>query len=135
MEAMSTGVIILVLAVTVIVGAYLLGVYFRRREADTRPNAPAARPLPKLFVSNAEREEQAVINWLLSQAFEQTGIKVADDKIAYGRIADAARQAVQELRSQPSASISLPFLTADASGPKHFEIRLTREVLKELARY
>lgn len=126
---------IVVIALLVIVVAYVLGVYFRQREAGPRPNPAAARPLPKLFVSSAEREEQAVINWLLSQAFEQTGIKVADDKIAYGRITEAARKAVQELRSQPSASISLPFLTADASGPKHFEIRLTREVLKELARY
>lgn len=131
---MSYIVVILVLAVVVIVAAYLLGVYVRRREAGASPPG-AGRPLPKLFVSSAEREEQAVINWLLSQAFEQTGVRVAEDKIAYSRIAEAARKAVQELRSQPTTRISLPFLTADASGPKHFEIRLTREVLKELARY
>lgn len=134
MDTMSYVVVIIVLAVVVVVTAYLLGVYYRRREGGDRPPS-AARPLPKLFVSNAEREEQAVINWLLSQAFEQTGVRVAEDKIAYGRIAEAARKAVQELRSQSTTNISLPFLTADASGPKHFEIRLTREVLKELARY
>ncbi|MCS6910540.1 MAG: Hsp70 family protein [Anaerolineales bacterium] len=131
---MSYIVAIVVLAVVVVIVAYVLGMYFRRREAGERPPS-AARPLPKLFISSAEREEQAVINWLLSQAFEQTGVRVAEDKIAYSRIAEAARKAVQELRSQPSTRISLPFLTADASGPKHFEIRLTREVLKELARY
>jgi len=131
---MSYVVVIIVLAVMVVVAAYLLGVYFRRREGADRPSS-AARPLPKLFTSSAEREEQAVVNWLLSQAFEQTGVKVADDKIAYGRILEAAHKAVKELQSQPTTSISLPFLTADASGPKHFEILLTREVLKELARY
>ncbi|MDW8328121.1 MAG: Hsp70 family protein [Anaerolineales bacterium] len=131
---MSSIVAIVVLAVLVVVVAYLLGRHFRRREAGERLPS-AARVLPKAFSSSAEREEQAVINWLLSQAFEQTGVRVAEDKIAYSRIAEAARKAVQELRTQPSTHISLPFLTADASGPKHFEIRLTREVLKELARY
>ena len=47
----------------------------------------------------------------------------------------AAQKAIRELQTQDVASISLPFLTADASGPKHFETRLTRAVIRELARY
>jgi len=85
--------------------------------------------------TSEDREVQVVIGWLLSQAFEQTGVKVADDKVAYQRIAEAARKAVQALKTQKSVTISLPFLTADATGPKHFETQLTREVIQELARY
>jgi molecular chaperone DnaK len=81
------------------------------------------------------RELQAVVSWLLSQAFEQTGVKVADDKIAYQRIVEAAQKALEQLKTQETATISLPFLTADAAGPKHFETRLTREAIQELIKY
>ncbi|MGQ0603359.1 MAG: Hsp70 family protein [Anaerolineales bacterium] len=124
--------LVLVTAVVIII-AYTLGVYFRRREGTATPNL--SRVLPKFLTSGAEREEQAVITWLCSQAFEQTGVKVAEDKVAFQRITEAAHKALRDLKSQADTTISLPFLTADTSGPKHFEIRLTRDVLKELARY
>jgi hypothetical protein len=133
MDGMSGLVTLVLVAVVVVIIAYALGVYFRRREGMPAPSLPLA--WPKFLTSGAEREEQAVIHWLCSQAFEQTGVKVAEDKIAYQRITDAARKAVRELKSQSDTTISLPYLTADASGPKNFEIRLTRDVLKELARY
>ena len=133
MNSVSVVVALVLLAVVIVGIAYALGVYYRRREGLPAPNFP--RPFPKLLGSSVEREEQAVTAWLCSQAFEQTGVKVADDKLAYQRIVDAARKAVHELKNQPEATISLPFLTADASGPKDFEITLTRDVLKELARY
>ncbi len=123
----------LILAVIVVAAAYVLGTALRRREGAT-PARPAAAPT-RLFVSQTDREEQAVVNWLLTQAFEQTGVKVADDKVAYGRVVEATRLALKDLRSRPVVTISLPFLTADAAGPKHFEIRLTRDVIKELVRY
>ncbi len=126
---------LLVIAVVVIVLAFVLGRLYQRREAQRTAAPPAREAAPRLFVLPGEREEEAVITWLLSQAFEQTGIKVADDKVAYQRIVEAARQALTELRRQPDTNISLPFLTADANGPKHFHIRLTRDTLKELARY
>lgn len=123
---------LLILALVVVAVAYGLGRYARRREAAaTRPAAAG----PKRFAPAANREEQAVITWLLSQAFEQTGVKVADDKVAYQRIVEAAQKALAELKTQPAATISLPYLTADAAGPKHFEIRLTRDVIRELVRY
>lgn len=131
---MNVGTLLL-LAVIVVVVAYALGVYWRRREGAPGSAPRAARPAPKLFASANDREEQAVVAWLLSQAFEQTGVKVADDKVAYQRIVEAAQKALRELKTQNAVTISLPFLTADAHGPKHFEIRLTRDVIRELVRY
>lgn len=133
MDGMNGLVTLVLVTVVVIIIAYALGVYFRRREGTAAPNL--SRVLPKFLTSGAEREEQAVITWLCSQAFEQTGVKVAEDKVAFQRITEAAHKALRELKSQADTTISLPFLTADTSGPKHFEIRLTRDVLKELARY
>lgn len=119
------------LALVVVAVAYGVGTYVRRREG-VAPRSKAA--LPKRFAAPADREEQAVVAWLLSQAFEQTGVKVADDKVAYQRMVEAAQNALRELKTQAAVTISLPYLTADASGPKHFEIRLTRDVIKELVR-
>lgn len=131
--------LLVVLAVIVVGIAYFLGRYLGMREGAGKPDTgrvvPAQRVIPKLFAPPEAREAQAVINWLLTQAFEQTGVRVADDKMAYERIANAAHKALGELKSQSAVTISLPFLTADANGPKHFEIRLTRDVIKELVRY
>jgi hypothetical protein len=131
--------VILVLAIVVAVVAYALAAYLNRRGGIGMPAMPRVLrvpPPPRLPGRvTEEREAQALVNWLLTQAFEQTGVRVADDKMAYQRIVESAHKAVQELKSRDSVTISLPFLTADASGPKHFEIRVTREVIQELARY
>jgi len=129
--------VILVLAIVVAVVAYALGTYLNRRGGmPAMPRVLRVQPPPRLPGRvTEEREAQALVNWLLTQAFEQTGVRVADDKMAYQRIVESAHKAVQELKSRDSVTISLPFLTADASGPKHFEIRVTREVIQELARY
>jgi len=113
-----------------------LGVYLRRRQ-DDRPLEGALLPGRRVVVAEAtpDREVNVVVNWLLSQAFEQTGIRVADDRLAYDRIVTAAQKAVEQLKKEPAADISLPFLTADASGPKHLEARLTREMIQELVKY
>ncbi len=128
--------IILGLAVVVVVAAYALAMYLNRRSGIPAAPRPLRAQAPRLLGrTSGDRETQAVVNWLLTQAFEQTGVRVADDKLAYQRIVEAAHKAVQELKTRETTTISLPFLTADASGPKHFEIRLTREVIQELARY
>jgi molecular chaperone DnaK len=101
--------------------------------APRPPRAQAPQRLPGRV--SGEREARALINWLLTQAFEQTGVRVADEPLAYQRIVEAAHKAMQELKTRDGVVISLPFLTADANGPKHFEIRVTREVIQELARY
>jgi molecular chaperone DnaK len=51
---------------------------------------------------------------------------VADDALARERIAQAAVKAMEELRTDGSATVSLPFLTADAQGPRHFSVRVKR---------
>jgi hypothetical protein len=132
-------VLIVVVVLVVVIGAYALGTYLRRRQDDRPSEAPA--PLvrsprrPAVIIDSPNREVQVVVNWLLTQAFEQTGIRVADEKLAYERIVNAAQKAVDELKTQDSADISLPFLTADVSGPKHLEARLTRDMIRELVKY
>jgi hypothetical protein len=130
-------VIVVVLVIIVIAAAYALGVYVRRQQEGlpdyVRPVTPAAKAAPAKNLN--DREVRVVVNWLLSQAFEQTGVKVADDKLAFQRIVEAADKAVRELKTQPVVTISLPYLTADASGPKHLEARITREMIAELAKY
>lgn len=124
---------IILLVVLVSVVAFVLGRYFARRDA-VQPYAVKAK-LPKPISAPLSSPERLVADWILSQAFEQTGIKVSEDPLAHQRVVEAARKAVTELRSQPEALIQLPFLTADASGPKHVELTLTRAVLDELVRY
>ena len=144
------------LAVIVVVVAYGLGRWMQTMDkaAHKRPvegkarftTAPPEKPAAATAVTAAaaakpelpvddERRLQVVIDWLLTQAFEQTGVRVADEQLAYQRIVEAAQKALRDLQTQEVASISLPFLTADANGPKHFEARLTRAVIRELARY
>jgi hypothetical protein len=129
--------VIIALAVLVVAIGYAAGVYWRNRQGIMPPppppgmkktaSGPAAPPI-------SDREVRAVVSWLLSQAFEQTGIRVADDRLAYQRIVEAAQKAVVELKQQDSCEVSLPYLTADASGPKHVEARLTREMIEELVK-
>ena len=73
-----------------------------------------------------ERESHPLVNWWLDRASEQTGVRVADDPLARQRIVDAAVKAMEDLRTGGTATISLPFLTADARGPKHFGIQFKR---------
>ena len=110
-----------------------LGYYLRPRKSSPRAPAPVTPSATDRFLAPEQRERQALINWLLSRAFEQTGVKVADDPMARQRVVEAAQKAVEELRSQTSVKVSLPFLTADASGPKHFEVHLTRDTFNGLA--
>ena len=131
-------VILLLLSVVVVIAvAYALGTYMRRRQ-DSGISFVGPFPTPEKSTpvnSIHDREVRVVVNWLLSVAFEQTGVKVADDKLAFERIVSAADKAVRELKAEPVVTVSLPYLTADASGPKHLEARLTREMIVELAKY
>jgi hypothetical protein len=75
-----------------------------------------------------------VVDWLLNQASVQTGMRLVDDPMVYERISKAAEKAMRELFAQEAVTISLPFLTADGNGPKHFQTQLTRPVVDDLAR-
>ncbi len=129
--------VLVVLAFLVVVLAYAAGMYWRRRQGVFPPPPPPGlnkKPGGLVAAPVSDREVRAVISWLLSQAFEQTGIRVADDRLAYQRIVEAAQKAVVELKNHDTFDVSLPYLTADASGPKHLEARLTREMIEELVK-
>ena len=79
--------------------------------------------------------DQRIINWLADGfAAENGGIDLRKDKMALQRLKEAAEKAKIELSGTMSSSISLPFITADATGPKHLEATLTRAKFDELTR-
>jgi molecular chaperone DnaK len=67
-----------------------------------------------------------LMNWLIAEFKKETGIDVAKDKMVLQRLKEAAEKAKIELSSTMETEINLPFLTADATGPKHLNVRLTR---------
>ena len=79
--------------------------------------------------------DQRIINWLADGfAAENGGIDLRKDKMALQRLKEAAEKAKIELSGTMSSAISLPFITADATGPKHLEATLTRAKFDELTR-
>jgi molecular chaperone DnaK len=74
-----------------------------------------------------------VVEWLLEQFFSQHSIDVSKDRVVMQRLRDAAERAKVALSSALEADIHLPFLLADASGPKHLQCTLTRATLEALA--
>lgn len=76
--------------------------------------------------------DRVVINYLAEEFKKESGIDVADDKAAMQRLRDEAEKAKIELSTANEVDINLPFLTADAEGPKHFEHKLTRAKLESL---
>ena len=79
--------------------------------------------------------DDRIVNWMADQfAIENGGIDLRKDKMAHQRLKDAAEKAKIELSGVMSTAISLPFITADATGPKHFEATLTRAKFDELTR-
>ena len=73
-----------------------------------------------------------IVNHFVEQFKKESGIDVKDDKAAMQRLKEEAEKAKKELSTTEVADINLPFLTADADGPKHFEYKLTRAKLIEL---
>ena len=79
--------------------------------------------------------DNEIINWLVAEFKKETGIDLANDKMAYQRLKDAAEKAKKELSTLMETSISLPFITMDATGPKHLEMKLTRAKFNDLTRH
>jgi molecular chaperone DnaK len=73
-----------------------------------------------------------VMEWLIGEFRKDTGIDVSKDKMVIQRLKDAAEQAKIELSNRQEATINLPFLTADASGPKHLQKSLTRAKFEQM---
>src|SRR5258708_26147025 len=75
-----------------------------------------------------------IMDYLINEFRKDTGIDVSKDKMVIQRLKDAAEQAKIELSSKQETTINLPFLTADASGPKHLQKTLTRSKLEQMIR-
>ena len=78
--------------------------------------------------------DNTIVNFLVKQFKEESGIDITKDAAAMQRVKDEAEKAKKELSSSTSVDINLPFLSADADGPKHFEYTLTRAKLEELVK-
>jgi molecular chaperone DnaK len=76
--------------------------------------------------------DQRIINWLADEFRKESGIDLRNDRMALQRLKEAAERAKIELSSAQQTEINLPFITADASGPKHLVITLTRSKLDQL---
>ena len=76
--------------------------------------------------------DKRVMDWMVSSFKSETGIDLSGDKMAMQRLKEAAEKAKIELSGMTSASINLPFITADATGPKHLDMTLSRAKFNEL---
>lgn len=76
--------------------------------------------------------DQKIIDWIISEFKRLEGIDLSRDTLALQRLRDAAEKAKHELSSSIETNINIPFITSDASGPKHLDLNLTRAKLEEL---
>ena len=76
--------------------------------------------------------DQRIINWMIESFKASDGIDLSGDKMAMQRLKEAAEKSKIELSSTPSSMINLPYITADATGPKHLELTLTKAKFDEL---
>jgi molecular chaperone DnaK len=76
--------------------------------------------------------DKAIVDWLAKEFKASQGIDLSQDKMALQRLFEAAEKAKVELSTTQETQISLPFITADQSGPKHLDMRLSRSKLNEL---
>jgi len=78
--------------------------------------------------------DQKIIDWLADEFKKETGIDLRNDKMAIQRLKDAAEDAKKKLSTTLETQISLPFITMDATGPRHLEKKLTRAAFDELTK-
>ena len=76
--------------------------------------------------------DQAIINWMIDEFKKAEGVDLSTDKMALQRLKEAAEKAKKELSSATTTNINLPFITATADGPKHFDKDLTKAKFEEL---
>ena len=76
--------------------------------------------------------DQAIINWMIQDFKNKEGVDLSGDKMAMQRLKEAAEKAKKELSSSTTTNINLPFISAGADGPKHFDVDLTRAKFEEL---
>ncbi len=76
--------------------------------------------------------DQRIIDWMVAEFKKEQGMDLSTDKMVMQRLKDAAEAAKIELSSTPTANINLPFITADANGPKHLNLTLSQAKFNEL---
>ncbi len=76
--------------------------------------------------------DQVIVNYIIDEFKKENGIDLRQDKMALQRLREAAEKAKQELSSMAETEINLPYITADASGPKHLALKLTRAKFESL---
>ncbi|MDE5754970.1 MAG: molecular chaperone DnaK [Oscillospiraceae bacterium] len=76
--------------------------------------------------------DQRIINWMVDEFRKEQGIDLSQDRMVMQRLKDAAEAAKIELSATPTTNINLPFITADANGPKHLNLTLTQAKFNEL---
>jgi len=76
--------------------------------------------------------DQRILEWIIAEFRKETGIDLTKDKMALQRLKEAAEKAKMELSTLMETEINLPFITADASGPKHLLMKLTRAKLEAM---
>ncbi|MCM0605078.1 MAG: molecular chaperone DnaK [Xanthomonadaceae bacterium] len=76
--------------------------------------------------------DQKIIDWIATEFKKESGVDLLKDKMALQRLKEAAEKAKHELSSMTETEINLPFITADASGPKHLALKLTRAKMESL---
>lgn len=133
---MDNALTIIILAIVVLSIVALLQ-FFRRKPKADDPVQPmsfgetAAPATPKL-ASAADIDAKSFTRWLCDQACAQTGIDLRQDAMALTRLAEAAAKAQNEFATSDKVEISLPYLSADASGPKHFKLTVDRHDVNRL---
>src|SRR3989449_9494380 len=83
------------------------------------------------FLGGEDLDER-IMNWMADQFFKDTGIDLRQDRLALQRLKEVAERAKCELSSAVETTINLPFIAADATGPKHFNKTLSREQFEDL---
>ncbi|MFN8258433.1 MAG: Hsp70 family protein [Bacteroidales bacterium] len=76
--------------------------------------------------------KEKLIKYVYSKFKSENGVDLPEDELTSKRINDACSRALEELNSHQEAEINLPFIMADSSGPKHINIKVTREIISNL---
>merc|ERR1719409_2423969 len=83
-------------------------------------------------ILGGEDFDEAILDWMTTEFKKEQGIDLSTDTLALQRLREAAEKAKMELSSTTNTEINLPFITADASGPKHFNMKLAKSKLEQL---
>lgn len=132
---MNTFLMILLLAL-VLVAIVALPKLFGGKDNTASPqdNPATAPPRTAQLASLRDIDASPLARWICDQGCAQTGIDLRGDAMALTRILEAAQQAQADIDSHGEAKISLPYIAADSKGPRHLELRITRDGAATLRR-